>query len=346
MHEFEMLFKEAEVANLQFESAVANIMVNDAVFEESGDGDGFFAKLKKAVCDFVDNMTTSIKNIFLKFSGSKAREKAEKAATADSKFANKKVKATDWKKIHILNKEVQKKINAAKSKEEVDRIMREYKAKRNKIIAATTAATVTVGALLIFFTRGKSKNVVPEMEEQKKGMDYGKTQESPDPVKDQEIKKAKATADAEIRKTEVKDTVDETKENIQIISDEAAKALADKMNGSSIKIPSSKNGSLVEAMKNTSEQEKIMKLSRTLKATDEEREVFTDINRFKKRIRTLEKMLDDPDLMQQNKATKESVKRDLTEILEDLRKYPKTSIAPRSISDTIGWARFAIEKCK
>lgn len=214
-------------------------MVNDAVFEESGDGEGFFAKLKKAVCDFVDNMITSIKNIFLKFSGSKAREKAEKAAAADSKFANKKVKATDWEKIHILNKEVQKKINAAKSKEEVDQIMREYKAKRNKIIAATAAATVTVGALLIFFTRGKSKNVVPEMEEQKKGMDYGKTQESPDPVKDQEIKKAKATADAEIRKTEVKDTVDETKENIQIISDEAAKALADKMNKSAI--PTAKN---------------------------------------------------------------------------------------------------------
>lgn len=241
MHEFEMLFKEAEVSNLQFESAVANIMVNDAVFEESGDGDGFFAKLKKVVCDFVDNMITTIKNIFLKFSSSKAREKAEKAVKADSKLANKKVKATDWKKVHVLNKDVQKKINSAKSKEEVDQIMREYKAKRNKIIAATAAATVTVGALLIFFTRGKSKNAIAEIEEQKKGMDYGKKSESPDPVKDVEIKKAKATADAEIRKIEVKDTVAETKENIKlisdeaIISDEAVKALKNKMNGSSIK---------------------------------------------------------------------------------------------------------------
>lgn len=235
MHEFEMLFKEAEVSDLQFESAVANIMMDDVVFEESGDSDGFFAKLKKAVCDFIDNMITTIKNILLKFSGSKARQKAEKAVSADSRFANKKVKATDWKKVHVLNKEVQKKIDAAKSKEEVDQIMRDYKAKRNRIIAAASAATVTVGALLLFFTRGKSKNVVPEMEEKKKGIDYDKKQESSDPVKDQEIKKAKATADAEIRKTDVEDIVDEIKENIQIISDEAAKALAAKMNSSAIK---------------------------------------------------------------------------------------------------------------
>lgn len=235
MHEFAVLFKEAEVADLQFDSSVSNIMMNDCLFEESEDSDGFFSKLKKAVCDFVDKMITTIKNIFLKFSGSKAREKAEKAVKADSKLANKKVKATDWKKVHVLNKDVQKKINNAKSKEEVDQIMRDYKAKRNKIIAATSAVTVTVGALLFFFTRGKSKNAIVEIEEQKKGMDYGKKPESPDPVKDVEIKKAKATADAEIRKIEVKDTVDETKENIKLISDEAVKALKNKMNGSSIK---------------------------------------------------------------------------------------------------------------
>lgn len=146
----------------------------------------------------------------------------------------------------MLNKETQKKIQNAKNKKEVDQIMKEYKAKRNKILAATAAVTVTITGLLVFLKKGKSKTI-SSMEDQKKGMGYETStkvtrSDSIYAIEIEETHKAKATADAEIRKTEVKDAADEVKEYVTkvnespLISDSDVQALKDKMNTSAITI--------------------------------------------------------------------------------------------------------------
>lgn len=247
MNELAIYFKEIEVADCYFEHEISLIPLQEGYFTESGDSEGFFTKLKKAVCDFIDKIVTSIKGVFEKFFTGKTVKKAEENLKKNPKLKDEKTKITDWKKVHVLNKETQKKIQNAKSKEEVDRIMKEYKSKRNKILAVTAAVTVTVGGLLLFLKKGKSKTV-SAMEEQKQGMNYEKpvstpkneTPATPAATKVEETKKAKATADAEIRKTEVKDSADEVKECITkvnespLISDEQAADLMKKMNGSSI----------------------------------------------------------------------------------------------------------------
>lgn len=258
MNEFSILFKEIEVADCYFEHEVSLIPLYEDYFTEAGDSEGFFGKLKKAVCDFVDKIVSTIKTVFEKFTSGKACKKAEDAIAKNPDLKNEKTKIKDWKKVHVLNKETQKKIQNAKSPEEVDKIMKEYKAKRNKILAIGATVTVTIGGILLFLKKGKSKTV-STMEDQKKGMDYGKgvesnpkpvTTNSPkpstpakpsvvnEPAKTLEVKKA--TADAEIRKTEAKDTADQVKECVKevtsspLISDDVAAALKNKMNGSAI----------------------------------------------------------------------------------------------------------------
>lgn len=241
MNELSILFKEAEVAEFQFESTVSNLQVEDTFFTESEGSENFFTKLKDAVVNFINNIISTIKGIFQKFTSGKACAKAEKALVEDPSLKNKKVKGTDWKKVHVLNKSTQKKIAAAKSKEEVDRIMKDYKAKRNKILAATAAITLTVGAAFLFLKKGQNKTV-QAMEEEKTGINYdekaSKVVENPEKI---EVEKVKATADAEIRKTEVKDVSDEVKECSKIISDGVAKELMNKMNSSAIRLDNKNN---------------------------------------------------------------------------------------------------------
>lgn len=226
MNELAIIFKEIEVADCYFEHEMSLIPFQEGYFTESGDSEGFFTKLKKAVCDFIDKIVTSIKGVFEKFSTGKTVKKAEENLQKNPKLKDEKTKVKDWKKVHVLNKETQKKIQNAKSKEEVDQIMKEYKSKRNKILAATAAVTVTVGGLLLFLKKGKSKTV-SAMEEQKQGMNYEKPVSTPKnetpknntaATKVEDTKKAKATADAEIRKTEVKDSADEVKEYMQQVT--------------------------------------------------------------------------------------------------------------------------------
>ena len=225
MNELAIYFKEIEVADCYFEHEISLIPLQEGYFTESVDSEGFFVKLKKTVCDFIDKTVTSIKGVFEKISTGKTVKKAEENLKKNPKLKDEKTKITDWKKVHVLNKETQKKIQNAKSKEEVDQIMKEYKSKRNKILAATAAVTVTVGGLLLFLKKGKSKTV-SAMEEQKQGMNYEKpvstpkneTPTTPTSTKVEETKKAKANADAEIRKTEVKDNADEVKECIQHVT--------------------------------------------------------------------------------------------------------------------------------
>ena len=127
MSELSILFQEMEVSDRYFEYEMSTIQLNTEVFTEDGDGkDGFFTKLKKAVCDFIDKIIKSIKGVFEKFSTSKACKNAENAMAVDPSIKNQKAKMTDWKKVHVLNKATRKKIEAAKSKEEVDKIMGSY----------------------------------------------------------------------------------------------------------------------------------------------------------------------------------------------------------------------------
>ena len=221
MREFSILFKEIEVADCYFEHEVSLIPLYEDYFTEAGDSEGFFAKLKKAVCDFVDKIVSTINTVFEKFTSGKACKKAEDAIAKNPDLKNEKTKIKDWKKVHVLNKETQKKIQNAKSPEEVDKIMKEYKAKRNKILAIGATVTVTIGGILLFLKKGKSKTV-STMEDQKKGMDYEKSPKvsKPDSIpatKIEETQKAKATADAEIRKTEVRDSADEVKEYMDLL---------------------------------------------------------------------------------------------------------------------------------
>ena len=202
--------------------------------------------------------------------------------------------------------------------------MKEYKSKRNKILAATAAVTVTVGGLLLFLKKGKSKTV-SAMEEQKQGMNYEKPVSTPKnetpannaaATKVEETKKAKATADAEIRKTEVKDSADEVKECITkvnespIISDTQAVDLMKKMNGSSIKLPSDKKYKGFDPTQYKMPPSPDPNISHTL-------------NRMSKRVSVLQNMLRNEDDMSRNKANKESVKEDLLEMLNEAKSYAK-----------------------
>lgn len=338
MSELSILFQEMEVSDRYFEYEMSTIQLNTEVFTEDGDGkDGFFTKLKKAVCDFIDKIIKSIQGVFEKFSTSKACKNAENAMAVDPSIKNQKAKMTDWKKVHVLNKATRKKIEAAKSKEEVDKIMRDYRAKRNKIIAATTAVTVTVGTVLLFLKKGKGKTV-QNMEEQKQDMKY-ESKTSPEPVKPsgpvtpaapktEEVKKAKATADAEIRKSDVKDSADEVKQCTEIISDDAAKALMDKMNKSAIRTP----------------KDPSPKRKNNDKITNDHDKAINRLNRYSNRIRAMEKMLDDPSLMSKNHATKENIKDELNVILDNAKEYRDRRIAPGAADDIIAMAEMAIAK--
>ena len=323
MNELAIIFKEIEVADCYFEHEISLIPFQEGYFTESGDSEEFFETLKKMVCDFIDKIVTSIIEVFEKFFTGKTVKKAEENLKKNPKLKDEKTKITDWKKVHVLNKETQKKVQNAKSKEEVDQIMREYKSKRNKILAATAAVTVTVGGLLLFLKKGKSKTV-SVMEEQKQGMNYEKpvstpkneTPTTPTSTKVEETKKAKATADAEIRKTEVKDSADEVKECITkvnespLISDEQAADLMKKMNGSSIKLPSDKKYKGFDPTK--------VKMP---PAPDPN--ISNKLNRMSKRVSSIQNMLSNEDDMRRNKANKESVKEDLLEMLNEAKSYAK-----------------------
>ena len=323
MNELAIIFKEIEVADCYFEHEISLIPFQEGYFTESGDSEEFFETLKKMVCDFIDKIVTSIIEVFEKFFTGKTVKKAEENLKKNPKLKDEKTKITDWKKVHVLNKETQKKIQNAKSKEEVDQIMKEYKSKRNKILAATAAVTVTVGGLLLFLKKGKSKTV-SNMEEQKQGMNYerpvstpkNETPATPAATKVEETKKAKATADAEIRKTEVKDSADEVKECITkvnestLISDAQAADLMKKMNGSAIKLPSDKKYKGFDPTKVKMPPAPDPNISNTL-------------NRMSKRVSALQNMLSNEDDMRRNKANKESVKEDLLEMLNEAKSYAK-----------------------
>ena len=127
MNELSIYFKEIEVADCYFEHEISLIPLQEGYFTESGDSEEFFETLKKMVCDFIDKIVTSIIEVFEKFFTGKTVKKAEENLKKNPKLKDEKTKITDWKKVHVLNKETQKKIQNSKSKEEVDRIMKEYK---------------------------------------------------------------------------------------------------------------------------------------------------------------------------------------------------------------------------
>lgn len=240
---FDIYNKELEVADLYFEHEMSLVALDDIYYEDGEGGNpGFFAKIKKAVCEFIDSVAKSISGLFENFTKKKSIEKAEEACAKNPKLRNAKVKVKDYSKVHVLSKKTQKAIANAKSKEEVDQIMARYKKTRNNIIgtAVATTAVITFAALL---SRGKKGSkaattalstvkeetttalTVYEKKATKKNEIVPVTI-STHPLPDgnieqkataEDVNKAKAKATAEIARIEAKDTAEESKNWLMVI---------------------------------------------------------------------------------------------------------------------------------
>lgn len=191
-------------------------------------GGSFFARIKKTIADVIDNISKSIKDLFSNIGKKKTLDKAEDAIRKNPELKNKKVKVKDYSKVHVLSKKTQQQIKNAKSKEEVDRIMADYKKKRNGLIGAGAAlAVVTVGTLIAIGRRGQNKTVssLNEVKEEavtavsvcEKSTAMSVKSPTTNTVKTDNVEKSKATAIAEVARTEAKDTAEETKCYLMVI---------------------------------------------------------------------------------------------------------------------------------
>lgn len=117
--------------------------------------DSFLTKVKK----LIDKAIQKVKEFFSKKQTVENTKKLEEAVKKDPSLKNKKVKVKDYSKVQKLEEDTMKKLKSAKSDADADRIMEDYKKKRNKLIAGGAVATVSVGAILGFMLHGKDKQI-------------------------------------------------------------------------------------------------------------------------------------------------------------------------------------------
>ena len=172
MHEFERISKEVDVANLQFEYEMSLIDVS-SIFTEDGDGSvdkNFFVRLTNKVVEFIQKIVKSIKEAIQNFIvGGSCKKMRSFSIEYQKKLCAAKVSATDYAEVHKFDEETQNKIKKAKSIEEIDKIMDDYKKKRAKIRAIAT--TVTIGSIFAYCV-AKHNAYVHELEGMMKGQRF------------------------------------------------------------------------------------------------------------------------------------------------------------------------------
>ena len=210
MNEFSILFKEIDVADCYFEYEMSIIPLYEDYFTESGDSEGFFAKLKKTVSEFIQKMIDLLHELVGKFTTSQKCKKLEDDIKKDPSIANKKVKAKDYTKIRILNKKTRERLEHAKSEKEIEHIMQEYKNQRRSLISALASGAfvvISVGGLLL-----KIKNINENVKILKKQKEIirnlDKKMEEQNMKNSESWKKKFASAYSETVKNESKDIVD------------------------------------------------------------------------------------------------------------------------------------------
>ena len=131
---------------------------NEVVLESFQDSiEKFFDKICETIRKIIESIKTSINKIVEKEVIVNRISAIEKEIKETPSFATKEVKIKDRKKRKELDKAIKFEIVKAGSVDELEKKMKKYKQQRNSMLATTSLVVTSVGALVYFILKGKSK---------------------------------------------------------------------------------------------------------------------------------------------------------------------------------------------
>ena len=146
LDQFTISSKNADVAFLEAENMIDLAISSSDIYafteaaDESGK-EGIGSKIVKKIKDLADKIIKFFQDFV---DSAKAKLLGKKIKENPKALENKKAEVLDLKKIMLFRKSYKKKIESAKTVEEVDAIVSEYE-KKNKVAAVATVSTALAG---------------------------------------------------------------------------------------------------------------------------------------------------------------------------------------------------------
>ena len=141
--------------------------INNDFLLESGDTNDYIGNAIEKVKTFFNKIIEKIKSLFVKSKANEIPKAIDKLKQTDEgrKKLSKKVKRKERDKLDELNQQTLYIVDKSKSTEEIIRIRKMYRQKRNKLLATSALVTVSLGAALTYVSK-QSKTEVKSLQTQ------------------------------------------------------------------------------------------------------------------------------------------------------------------------------------
>ena len=161
-HEFACLELATDIEFISVENSF-NIIFNDFyrdVYTESTNNiNNFFDQAIKKIKKIVSDVREKLSNLLSTAAVQLRIKQAENAIKEDPKLAKVETKMVDYEKLDKLNQETAAQLEKTKDSKETENLMKKYRSQRNKILAVSSAITITLAGALIFITKNKNKKI-------------------------------------------------------------------------------------------------------------------------------------------------------------------------------------------
>lgn len=119
----------------------------------------FFDQAIKKIKKIVSDVREKLSNLLSTAAVQLRIKQAENAIKEDPTLAKVETKMVDYEKLDKLNQETAAQLEKTKDSKETEKLMKKYRSQRNKILAVSSAITITLAGALIFITKNKNKKI-------------------------------------------------------------------------------------------------------------------------------------------------------------------------------------------
>ena len=153
MDEFVCLNYKIDIAFMEMSNSF-NGLIFDNYFTESTNEASFFDKMIERAKKIIEEVKNKVNELVTKVTVKQKLDSLKEAIKKNPVIGNKKIKMTDYDKLEQLNNAAAKELEKTN---DVENMMKKYRTQRNKLLAASAAITISLGAALVFITKRKEQ---------------------------------------------------------------------------------------------------------------------------------------------------------------------------------------------